>query len=764
MITQRKESVAKSVAGEPGFEPGPTESESGFLACNCKSLSRKKCQTPDETPITYEPFVKPAQTTEPPPENEKAGGCSAGLDVTLVSKQTSEKARTQRIPAEDFRINLDLSEIADRPLWVAWREELRGDRKTKVPYSPKGVRARSNDPATWGTRRAAEKTAKRLLADGRAGGVGIMFGDLPGRPGWRLGGVDLDSCRDPSTGALTPWADAVIGRFGSYAEVSPSGTGVKVFFAYRADDADAISGAGKSFSLGDHREIALHLSGRYFTLTGDTITDDLLGDFDKLRGVGTSDLRWLVDDLGPRYRAANQPADDLADLLDEPQTSSKEKDDSGSGHGFRRIQDLHKAGLTRAEIAEAMGDDDGPAGEWWGRIGFDEGWRQINRAIRKFEEAGHLTHPEIRDRFDRADVEDAKAALSGARRRITDLGPDELLDRPPQEYVIKGLIAPGQIGCIFGDPGAGKSLIAPYLGYAVAQGREAFGMRTRPGAVLYVAAEDEAGMAGRVAALRAKHGPADGFRLIGGVSNLFDPETGEVAALAEIVKARRPKLVVIDTLAMAFPGMDENTVEAMTRVVDVGRQLARLGAAVVFIHHGNKADGSTPRGHSALNGALDMSMLLRAKDDHGVIRGELRKNRNGAVDRTIAFTIGTRETGVDIDGETVLSAFAEEYVGPAAAASPKIPPAAKAALDHLAEIANDDGEASLQDWQHACIEGRRVSAADERDSRRKAWKRATETLTRTGRICVSGDGTVRIVQPNPEYGPDDFPDDGEGEA
>jgi len=44
-----------------------------------------------------------------------------------------------------------------------------------------------------------------------------------------LVGIDLDDCRDPETGALRRWARRVIKKLKSYAEVSPSGTGVKIW-------------------------------------------------------------------------------------------------------------------------------------------------------------------------------------------------------------------------------------------------------------------------------------------------------------------------------------------------------------------------------------------------------------------------------------------------------------------------------------------------------------------------------------------------------
>jgi primase-polymerase (primpol)-like protein len=62
--------------------------------------------------------------------------------------------------------------MGDLPQWVCWRAELREGKATKVPYSPEsGSRARSDDPATWGTL----PEAKRAARDGDLDGVGFVF-------------------------------------------------------------------------------------------------------------------------------------------------------------------------------------------------------------------------------------------------------------------------------------------------------------------------------------------------------------------------------------------------------------------------------------------------------------------------------------------------------------------------------------------------------------------------------------------------------------
>jgi hypothetical protein len=92
-------------------------------------------------------------------------------------------------------------------------------------------------------------------------------------------GVDLDNCRDRITGVIKPWAVAIIDELDSYTEVSPSGTGVKVFLHASLDD--VVGGLGINpkdkpykvqFEDGEV-EVYDHTSPRYFTVTGHRLDD-----------------------------------------------------------------------------------------------------------------------------------------------------------------------------------------------------------------------------------------------------------------------------------------------------------------------------------------------------------------------------------------------------------------------------------------------------------------------------------------------------------
>ena len=272
-------------------------------------------------------------------------------------------------------------------------------------------------------------------------------------------------------------------------------------------------------------------------------------------------------------------------------------------------------------------------------------------------------------------------------------------------------------------------------------GETAFGMRTRKGRVFYVAAEDATGMKSRVKALKLKYDDAPAFALVAGVSDLLTEDSEDLAALKTAVEERRPALIFIDTLAMSFPGLEENTAQGMGRVVKVARELTEHGAAVVLIHHDTKAEGSTPRGHSLLNGALDMALHVLPADDKGIIRCRLTKNRNGPCDRDMAFRIDTVDLGTDDDGDPITAALCDELAPNTVPKAEKLNESEKAALCILGRLIEQNGGKSvpLSEWRHECVEGGEVSGAEKRNYRHKTMTRVTRSLVNKQRIKVTGD-------------------------
>jgi hypothetical protein len=273
--------------------------------------------------------------------------------------------------------------LASQPRWVTWRLQKRGNKATKVPYSPQGGPAKSDDPATWATRPQAELVARRF-PNGPQGGIGIELGDLGGD--LHLAGVDLDSCL--TDGKFEPWAQEVIARFDSYTEVSPSSTGAKIFFFLESAAVPAIRQAmgtdhGREWKRagGDHpRAIELHISNRYFAVTG----THLAYTPDSLEHVAAETILWLIREAGPRFAGRQEPG----------------LDKSRSGKAFREGARLRREGKTFEEMCEALRNSADPDVAAWVREKGDE--RQLRRIWDKAVPRGEIvpfSEDDLAERF-----------------------------------------------------------------------------------------------------------------------------------------------------------------------------------------------------------------------------------------------------------------------------------------------------------------------------------------------------------------------------
>lgn len=227
---------------------------------------------------------------------------------------------------------------------------------------------------------------------------------------------------------------------------------------------------------------------------------------------------------------------------------------------------------------------------------------------------------------------------------------DECADAKPEPHVVKALIPVGSFCMIFGQPGAGKSVLAPHLAVCVAAGQQFFDHRVRQAPVLYVAGEDILGIRQRFEALRRVHGPVPGLKLIAEAMDLA--EFAHQKALGRAIIAHRPGLVILDTMASVFPDLDENDPAQMGVAIQaMGGLSINCGSAVMVLHHPPKS-GDTPRGHSKLNAALDLTLHVEGSgtDQRKVTA---RKNRAGPSGTGFAFAIKSLDLGVDADGDRI---------------------------------------------------------------------------------------------------------------
>lgn len=171
--------------------------------------------------------------------------------------------------------------LLERDQWVCWEFQARDSKWTKVPRRTNGKAAKANDPSTWTSFADVLDAAKRNPNLG----VGFVFGaDDP------FIGIDLDGCLMPD-GELKPWATPILERFAdTYAEVSPSGHGIKLWA--QGSLAGLITGTGTRRPCGDG-QVEIYDRGRFFTVTGKRFATSALGVAEH-----QSDTRWLLAHIG----------------------------------------------------------------------------------------------------------------------------------------------------------------------------------------------------------------------------------------------------------------------------------------------------------------------------------------------------------------------------------------------------------------------------------------------------------------------------------
>lgn len=137
------------------------------------------------------------------------------------------------------------------PRWLLWAIDGAGH---KVPRSVSRPdhNTKPNLASSWSDYDTAKEAAVR-----HSKGIGFALGQVQSGP--TFAGIDLDDCRNPDTGAIEPWAQALVNTVNSYTEISPSGTGLKIFICGTLPE-DARQGKVFKLEIYDRK--------RYFTVTG----------------------------------------------------------------------------------------------------------------------------------------------------------------------------------------------------------------------------------------------------------------------------------------------------------------------------------------------------------------------------------------------------------------------------------------------------------------------------------------------------------------
>jgi RecA-family ATPase len=509
-----------------------------------------------------------------------------------------------------------LETFRDLKRWVNWDYDTETPKKPctprTTPRAHKLAAAKNDDPSTWGTYEDAVQSAKDFGC-----GIGLMLG--PNGDGVDIVAFDLDDCRNPDTGELTPWAQELVDQADSYTEVTPSHEGLRII------------GCGNIHKVhttlprpdGGHKgQVEIYSQAtRYITVTGDRLegTPDKLSDLSdlvlehKVEREGNNPSTSELTRKTPPASTTSSAEIDLASL--QPELIKLIREGVPAPHRsekfHRAVASLKDRGYSADAITSLLATHPGGIAEKFIER-LDE---EVERSYGKID---RNTNPqEILPPIDFDPI-----PIDGS------FDPASII---PRQWQIKRLTLLGYITLLISPGGVGKSVLAILIGISVALDRNLIPDRPvrRSGNVLILNSEDDNDeMKRRVAGILHHYeiepsllgGKLFIQSLYGQIARLADHDgkAGDVTEgqlvqrIIDYCRKHSIELIIIDPL-VGFHDAPENDNNAMEKVVTVLRKVAReTGAAVLVIHHSRKSPASSDSQAGDMDSARGASALTAA--------------------------------------------------------------------------------------------------------------------------------------------------------
>lgn len=448
---------------------------------------------------------------------------------------------------------------------------------------------------------------------GAGDGIGIVLDGQPvgsdedGSPLY-LVGIDLDNVFSSEDTAST--ALKIVNEVNSYTELSPSGRGIRIFCTSTHKPRNGQTEYGE-----------IYAEKRFLTITGHRIG---LGEFGQANdAVSQIEKRWL-----------GEPATTKAAIIPFPDKgldlTRKLSGDSWieTYDNIARISELlgwippdspYEIWRDCIWALASLGWDCGQqlAAEWsagslahWEH---DEGAEAQNAICSLFESfdtdrgisAGTLFFHAYTNGMPRNTPQTAMATPnpSIAAGGFVILSRDALDALPPLSWTVRGVLPASGLAAIYGEPGSGKSFLAIDLAARISAGLpDWFGHQIFQRDVVYAALEGGRGIQQRVAAWDSLNAVrADRVKFL--LSSFTLLSEADVVRLADTLKVKvsQGAVIIIDTLAQATPGGDENTGKDMGLVLQAAKHIAdAVDGLVILVHHSGK-DSSRGLSRTACN-------------------------------------------------------------------------------------------------------------------------------------------------------------------
>lgn len=541
--------------------------------------------------------------------------------------------------------------------WLVWRWVRRPDRPKalKMPYYVSGpVRKHTHGSAEDRALLVTFEEAKKAADLHDFAGVGLAL-----MPEFGITALDFDNC--VKDGVIDPRVEQL--TVGTYAELSPSGTGVRAFMRGESPDSKDSTPADNSFGFE-----TFHAKG-FVTFTGDvTDTTKLTGDENTVAPLSNEVKafcatrfkrleRVRAECVGVGKATFGMSPEQITDLLnklpddltyDEWRNVGMAVHHETEGDGFDIWDEWSSRSPKYTSSAYGM--------ERWVSFGRNTSaeYTTMGSVLLMIRESGGETGLEVAS----ADEFEALPMPKGGKYNIQSW--EEVRARPRgTAWLIKGFLPKAVLGVMFGASTTGKSFVALDMACAIARGTDWNGHRVKKGRVLYVVAEGADGFIQRMDAYDHQHGveKREIDLITGMVPNLT--EVGQVTDLIKDIKAREPyDVIIMDTFAQMTAGINENSGEDMGVALEQCKRIARLsGAMVLLIHHSGKDAAKGARGWSGLRAAADVELEVTRSDEVRAIKvTKLKDGRDGAEH---GFKLVDVILGLDEDDDTITSCVVE---------------------------------------------------------------------------------------------------------
>jgi archaellum biogenesis ATPase FlaH len=273
-------------------------------------------------------------------------------------------------------------------------------------------------------------------------------------------------------------------------------------------------------------------------------------------------------------------------------------------------------------------------------------------------------------------------------------------------WTIDRLLPKDGLCIIYGSPSAGKTFAALAMTAHIASGREFAGCEVERGGIVYLSGESSKGFRRRLKAIKDEFGFDNRtpflFRTVPPNLGKADGDAADlIAAIYDKTNAAgwRADIIVIDTVARAAAGIDENSSRDMGQfIANCDKISSELGALVIGIHHSGKVADAGMRGSSALLGAADCVIAI-SSDETGARTARIEKQKDGEDGLSFTFKLQKVTLGQDRKGRDVTTCLLSDVTDLTRAerktrTGPSVPASLRLWLSVFDEVLADVGKMS----------------------------------------------------------------------